>query len=171
VPQIEALMRKETRMKKLPMAASLTVLLVASAFAQKLEIMRAGSRATIHGPPRAYTGDAIADTLFAGTEPDRLMGVQVTFEPGARTAWHNHPAGQYLVITSGVGWVQERGGKKRIVKAGDVVFTPPGVAHWHGATTTNSMSHLAVWRFVGGSGGELFEHVTDEEYLAEPAAD
>jgi quercetin dioxygenase-like cupin family protein len=67
--------------------------------------------------------------------------------------------------------VQERGGKKRVIKAGDVVWTPPGVVHWHGATTTNSMSHLAVWEFVDGSGGQLFEHVSDEDYLAEPAAD
>ena len=158
-------------MNKPKLLVSSLLLLAMSAYGQKLEVTHPGARATIHGPPQAYTGDAIADTLFAGTEPDRLMGVQVTFEPGSRTAWHNHPAGQYLVITSGVGWVQERGGKKRVVKAGDVVFTPPGVAHWHGATTTNAMSHLAVWKFVNGSGGELFEHVSEEDYLAEPAAD
>ena len=96
-----------------------------------------------------------------------MMAVNVTFEPGARTAWHNHHAGQYLIVTSGVGWVQERGGKKRVVRPGDVVWTPPGVVHWHGATTTNALSHLAVWQFVDGSGGELFEHVTDEDYLAD----
>jgi quercetin dioxygenase-like cupin family protein len=99
------------------------------------------------------------------------MAVHVTFEPGARTAWHTHPAGQYLVVTSGVGWVQERHGEKRRIRAGDVVWTPPGVEHWHGATATNSMSHIAVWEFVGGSGGEMMEHVSDEDYLDEPAAD
>ena len=95
------------------------------------------------------------------------MAVRVTFEPGARTAWHNHPAGQYLIVTSGVGWVQERGGKKREIRSGDVVWTPPGVVHWHGATTTDSLSHLAIWDFVEGSGGELMEHVSDEVYLAD----
>jgi quercetin dioxygenase-like cupin family protein len=99
-----------------------------------------------------------------------LTAVEVTFEPGAHTAWHNHPAGQYLIVTSGVGWVQQRGGAKREIRAGDVVWTPPGVVHWHGATPTHAMSHLAIWEFVDGSGGELMEHVSGEDYLAEPAA-
>jgi quercetin dioxygenase-like cupin family protein len=158
-------------MRKLVIATFGGLLLVASALAQKIEITPGGSRPTIRGPAQAYTGAAIADTLFAAGDRSRMMAVQVTFEPGSRTAWHNHPAGQYLIVTSGVGWVQERGGKKRVIKAGDVVWTPPGVVHWHGATTTNSMSHLAVWEFVDGSGGQLFEHVSDEDYLAAPAAD
>jgi quercetin dioxygenase-like cupin family protein len=110
---------------------------------------------------------AVADTLITPTEPSRVMAVTITFERGARTAWHDHPAGQYLIITSGVGWVQERGGTKREVHPGDVVFTPPAVFHWHGATSTNAMSHLAVWDFVNGSGGERGAHVTDAEYLAD----
>ena len=139
----------------------------AAALAQHIVITPSSARTTTPGPPQAYTGAAIADTLIAPNDSSRVMAVSVTFEPGAHTAWHNHPAGQYLIVTSGVGWVQERGGKKRQIHAGDVVFTPPGVAHWHGATPTSAMSHLAVWEFVDGSGGELMEHVSDADYLAD----
>jgi len=158
-------------MKLWTTAMALAVLLTASAVAQHIEITASGTRPTIRGPERAYTGTAIADVLFSATDESRLMAVNVTFEPGAHTAWHNHPAGQYLIVTSGVGWVQERGRRKREVRAGDVIWTPPGVVHWHGATTTNAMSHLAVWEFVDGSGGEMMEHVTEEDYLSEPAED
>ena len=155
------------RAKRIVTALALTVLIAASALAQRIVITPSGSRPTIHGPPQAYTGTAVADTLVAPNDPSRVMAVTITFEPGARTAWHNHPAGQYLIVTSGVGWVQERGGKKREVHPGDVIWTPPGVFHWHGATATNAMSHLAIWDFVDGSGGELKEHVSDAEYLAD----
>ena len=138
-----------------------------SALAQQIVITPGDARETLPGPARAYTGTAVADTLIAPSDASRVMAVNVTFEPGARTAWHNHPAGQHLIVTSGVGWVQERGGDKREIRAGDVVWTPPGVAHWHGATPSSSLSHLAVWEFVDGSGGELMEHVSDAEYLAE----
>jgi quercetin dioxygenase-like cupin family protein len=158
-------------MKRSMAILSLAALSAASALAQHIEITRNGTRPTIHGPESAYTGRAVADVLFAATDDNPMMAVNVAFEPGARTAWHNHPAGQYLIVTSGMGWVQERGGPKRVVRPGDVIWTPPGVAHWHGATSTNAMSHLAVWAFVEGSGGTLFEHVSDEDYLAEPAAD
>jgi quercetin dioxygenase-like cupin family protein len=154
-------------MKRIMMTVGFAVFATASALAQHIVITPSGARPTIRGPAQAYTGTAIADTLVAPSEPSHVMAVNVTFEPGARTAWHNHPAGQHLIVTSGVGWVQERGGKKRDVHPGDVVWTPPGVAHWHGATPTNAMSHLAVWEFVNGSGGELMEHVSDETYLAE----
>lgn len=154
-------------MKKIVLAVVLVALAAASAAAERIVITPSGSRPTIHGPARAYTGTAVADTLIAPNDASHVMAVTITFEPGARTAWHSHPAGQYLVITSGVGWVQERGGKKREVHPGDVIWTPPGVVHWHGATATNAMSHLAVWEFVNGSGGEMMEHVSDAEYLAE----
>jgi quercetin dioxygenase-like cupin family protein len=157
-------------MKKLLAIVSAAAAPLAVGAAQEIEIARNGSRATIRGPEQAYTGAAIADVLFAASARSRLMAVEVTFEPGARTAWHNHPAGQYLVVTSGVGWVQQRGGEKREIRPGDVVWTPPGVAHWHGATPTRAMSHLAIWEFVDDSGGELLEHVSDEEYLARPTA-
>ena len=148
-------------------AAALVTVMGAAALAQKIVITPSAARTVIRGPAQAYTGEATADTLIAPNDSSRVMAVTVTFEPGARTAWHNHPAGQYLIVTSGVGWVQERGGKKREIHAGDVVFTPPGVAHWHGATPTEALSHLAVWEFVEGSGGELMEHVSDAEYLAD----
>jgi quercetin dioxygenase-like cupin family protein len=156
-------------MKKLTWTLLLAVVSAVSALAQTVEITPSGARATIRGPEQAYTGAAIADVLFSANDRSQVMAVQVTFEPGARTAWHNHPAGQHLIVSSGVGWVQERGGEKREIRPGDVVWTPPGVAHWHGATADNAMSHLAVWEFVDGSGGELMEHVSDEDYLAEPA--
>jgi quercetin dioxygenase-like cupin family protein len=151
-------------MRRLAAIVSVAALSIATGAAQQIEITRNGTRATIHGPEQAYTGAAIANVLFGATADKPLSAVEVTFEPGARTSWHNHPAGQYLVVTSGVGWVQQRGGRKREIRPGDVVWTPPGVAHWHGATPTQAMSHLAIWQFVDGSGGELFEHVGDEEY-------
>jgi len=155
-------------MKRIAITVGLAVLVAASALAQQhIVITPSGARPTIYGPAQAYTGRAVADTLVAPNDSSHVMAVTITFEPGARTAWHNHPAGQYLIVTSGVGWVQERGGKKREVHPGDVIWTPPGVAHWHGATAKNAMSHLAVWDFVDGSGGELMEHVSDADYLAE----
>ena len=157
-------------MKKLSAIVFAAALGVAAAAEEQIEITSLEARTTIRGPERAYTGAAIAEVLFGANASRSLTAVEVTFEPGAHTAWHNHPAGQYLVVTSGVGWVQQRGGEKREIRAGDVVWTPPGVAHWHGATPTHAMSHLAIWEFVDGSGGELFEHVSDEDYLAKPAA-
>jgi len=152
--------------------AALTASLFAASLlpAQSIEISSAAERTSARGPETAYTGLAIAEFLFRAGEASDLTAGEISFEPGARTAWHNHPAGQYLIVTSGVGWVQARGGPKRLVRAGDVVWTPPGVFHWHGATATQGMRHLAVWRFVDGSGGELGEHVSDEEYLAEVEA-
>jgi quercetin dioxygenase-like cupin family protein len=139
--------------------------------AQDIEISSAAERTAARGPESAYTGVGIAEFLFRANESSDLTAAEISFEPGARTAWHNHPAGQYLIVTAGVGWVQARGEEKHVVRAGDVVWTPPGVFHWHGATATQAMRHLAVWEFVDGSGGELGEHVSDEEYLAESAND
>jgi quercetin dioxygenase-like cupin family protein len=135
--------------------------------AQDIQITPATERSAARGPERAYTGVAITEMLFLAGENSDLTTAEISFEPGSRTVWHNHPAGQYLIITSGAGWVQARGEKKHLVRAGDVVWTPPGVFHWHGATTTTGLRHLAVWRFVEGSGGEVGEHVTDAEYLAD----
>ena len=147
----------------------LAMLAVPAAEAQSIEITHAEARTAARGPATAYTGVGIAEMLFLANAKSDLTTAEISFEPGARTAWHNHPAGQFLIVTSGVGWVQARGEKKRVIKAGDVVWTPPGVFHWHGATTTNELRHLAIWKFVNGSGGELGEHVTDAEYLAEAA--
>jgi quercetin dioxygenase-like cupin family protein len=139
--------------------------------AQTIEISAAEDRTSVRGPESAYTGVGIAEFLFRANDASPLTAAEISFEPGARTAWHNHPAGQYLIVTAGVGWVQARGEKKRVVRAGDVVWTPPGVFHWHGATATQGMRHLAVWEFVDGSGGELGEHVSDEEYLGDTGED
>lgn len=158
-------------MKRLTVLLALGALAAVAAPAENLEITSAAQRATSRAPARAYTGDATYETLFAQGERSSMQATTVSFAPGARTVWHNHPAGQYLVVTSGVGWIQERGGEKRVIREGDVVWTPPGVFHWHGATTDSAMSHLAVWQFVDGSGGELGEHVTDDVYLASTAAD
>jgi quercetin dioxygenase-like cupin family protein len=150
---------------------ALATIAAATVYAQSIEITPADARTSARGPDMAYTGVGISEILFRANENSNLTAAEITFEPGSRTAWHNHPAGQYLIVTSGIGWVQERGGRKREIRAGDVVWTPPGVFHWHGATATQQMSHIAVWEFVDGSGGELGEHVSDEEYLAEPASD
>jgi quercetin dioxygenase-like cupin family protein len=154
-----------------PAAVALALFTVSMLSAQNIEISSAHERTAARGPATAYTGVGIAEFLFRANESSDLTAAEISFEPGARTAWHNHPAGQYLIVTAGVGWVQARGEEKRIVRAGDVVWTPPGVFHWHGATATQGMRHLAVWEFVDGSGGELGEDVSDEEYLAESAND
>ena len=150
-------------------AAALSPLAASLSAAQSIEINSAEERTSARGPERAYTGVGIAEFLFQANDASDLTAGEISFEPGARTAWHNHPAGQYLIVTAGVGWVQAWGEEKRVVRAGDVVWTQPGVFHWHGATPTQGMRHLAIWQFVNGSGGELGEHVSDEEYLAEVA--
>jgi quercetin dioxygenase-like cupin family protein len=159
--------------KRIVLRATLTMAAVTASVlsAQNLEISSADERTAARGPETAYTGIGIAEFLFRANDSSNLTAAEISFEPGARTAWHNHPAGQYLIVTAGVGWVQARGEAKRIVRAGDVVWTPPGVFHWHGATATQGMRHLAVWEFVDGSGGELGEHVSDEEYLAQSTND
>lgn len=158
-------------LKQLVSAFTLVLLAVPSALAQNIEITPAEARTSARGPATAYTGVGITEILFLNNEKSELTGAFITFEPGSRTSWHNHPAGQYLIVTAGIGWVQEQGSAKRAIKAGDVVWTPPGVFHWHGASATHALSHYAVWQFVDDSGGEMLGLVSDEEYLAEPAAE
>ncbi|MGH7572339.1 MAG: (R)-mandelonitrile lyase [Gemmatimonadota bacterium] len=129
-----------------------------------MAIMPNGSRPSERGSADNFTGSAIITPLFSATEATRAMGALVTFEPGARTAWHSHPAGQVLIVTSGMGWVQEWGGDRREIDPGDVIWTPPGVKHWHGATATNGMSHIAIQEMVEGRVVEWMEHVGDEQY-------
>jgi len=143
---------------------ALTLLAVASAVAQTIQVWPNGSRPSIRGPEATFTGAVRVDPLFAAQTPSRTSGGHVTFEPGARSAWHSHPAGQTLIVTSGTGWVQERNGTKREVKPGDVIWTPPGVEHWHGATASNGMSHIAIQEEVDGKAVEWLERVTDEQY-------
>ena len=111
------------------------------------------------------------DPLFQAADPSCVSASLVTFEPGARTAWHTHPLGQRLVVTSGCGWVQCQGGAKREIRAGDVVVCPPGEKHWHGATATTAMSHIAIQEALNGKVVEWMEKVTDEEYLASLASE
>ena len=132
--------------------------------AEHLEIARAGSQPSTKGPPASFTGSVVVTPLFRATAPTRASGASVAFEPGARSAWHSHPASQTLIITSGAGWVQEWGGKKLEIKAGDVVWTAPGVKHWHGATATEVMTHIAIQEHVDGKVVTWMEQVGEEEY-------
>lgn len=131
-----------------------------------MSISRPGSKAATRGPEQNFTGTVRVEPVFGATEPSRLSGGRVTFEPGAHSAWHTHPLGQTLIVTSGVGWVQQEGGPKREIREGDVVWTPPGVKHWHGATVTTAMTHIAVQELLNGKAVEWMEKVSDEQYNA-----
>jgi quercetin dioxygenase-like cupin family protein len=148
-------------------AVSLALLGAAPARAQSMEISPNGSRPSAVGAAEHFTGSVIVDPLFGANDHLPSTGGRVTFAPGARSAWHTHPAGQILIVTSGTGWVQEEGGAKREIEPGDVIWTPPGVKHWHGATATNAMSHLAITNVVGGENVDWMEQVGDEQYLAD----
>ena len=151
----------------IPIAISLALLSSAPVYAQSTEISPNGSRPSSIGLAENFTGSVIVDPLFAANENTPSSGGLVTFSPGARSAWHTHPAGQFLIVTSGTGWVQEEGGEKQEIKPGDVIWTPPGVKHWHGATSNTSMSHIALTNVAEGENVAWMEHVTDEQYAAE----
>ena len=154
-------------MKHLAVSAISLVLLAAMpAQAESTQISPNGSRPSAKGSPQYFTGSVIVDPLYAANDSTSSTGGLVTFEPGARSAWHTHPAGQYLIVTSGTGWVQEEGGRKREIKPGDVIWTPPGVKHWHGAAATNSMSHIAITNVVDGRNVDWMEQVSEELYRA-----
>jgi quercetin dioxygenase-like cupin family protein len=130
-------------------------------------IQRIGSRASAKGSPENFTGAVRIDPLFQAPGPARSTGGLVTFEPGARTAWHTHPLGQTLIVVSGCGWVQRSDGPKEEILAGDVVWIAPGEKHWHGATATAGMSHIAIQEHEGdGNVGSWLEHVSDDQYLS-----
>lgn len=130
-----------------------------------MEIKRIGSQPSAKGPSDWFTGTVRVDPLFSAIEPARTGGASVTFEPGARTAWHTHPLGQTLLITAGCGWVQRWDGPIEEVHPGDVVQFVPGEKHWHGATATMAMSHIAIQEALDGKAVEWLEHVTDQQYL------
>ena len=154
-------------MKELAIAATLiTAVITSPASAQGIEVFTNGSRPTGKGPAETFTGTVMVDPLMGARPQTRVGAGHVTFEPGARSAWHTHPAGQILIVTSGTGWVQDWGGEKREIKPGDVVWIPPGVKHWHGATATNAMRHIAVQETVDGRNVDWMEKVTDEQYGA-----
>jgi quercetin dioxygenase-like cupin family protein len=129
-----------------------------------MEIKRVGSQASGKGPAEYFTGAVRMDPLFEAKAPARVLGSSVTFEPGARTAWHTHPLGQILIVTAGCGWVQREGGPVEEIRPGDVVWFPPGEKHWHGATPTTGMTHLAILEQLDGKSGDWMEKVADQHY-------
>lgn len=146
--------------------AALAVLGAAGAQAEPaasgaIVITRNGSQASAPGSADYFTGRVRIDPLFQPQAPARTSAALVTFEPGARTAWHAHPLGQTLIVTAGRGWVQESGGERREIQPGDVVWIPPGVKHWHGATATTAMSHIAIQEALDGKVVEWMEQVSD----------
>jgi quercetin dioxygenase-like cupin family protein len=129
-----------------------------------MEIKRNGTQPSGKGPAEYFTGQVRIDPLNSPPEPARVVMALVTFEPGARTAWHTHPLGQTLIVTAGSGWVQREGDVIQEIKQGDVVYFMPGEKHWHGATATTAMSHIAIQEKLNGSPVDWMEHVTDEQY-------
>jgi 4-carboxymuconolactone decarboxylase len=133
-----------------------------------LEILRQGSQPATKGTPDYFIGSVSVDQRFQRPDPARVGGGIVTFEPGARTAWHTHPLGQTLIVTSGTGWVQREGGPVEEIRPGDVVWIPPGVRHWHGATATTAMSHVAIAEALDGKSVDWMEQVSAEQYRRAP---
>jgi quercetin dioxygenase-like cupin family protein len=129
-----------------------------------MKIERNGSRPSAKGAPAYFSGSVRVEPVFQVGDPMRLNAGSVTFEPGARTAWHTHPLGQTLIITAGLGWVQTEGGHIEEVRPGDVVWFPPGQKHWHGATPTTAMTHIAVQESFNGKNVDWMEKVSDAQY-------
>jgi quercetin dioxygenase-like cupin family protein len=133
-----------------------------------MHITRAGSQPSNKGPADWFTGTVRIDPLFTAPTPARAAGATVTFEPGARTAWHRHPLGQTLIVLSGFGRVQHEGGPIEEIRPGDVVWIPPNERHWHGASPNTAMTHIAIQEALDGKMVEWLEHVTDAQYAATP---
>lgn len=131
-----------------------------------MEIRKCGSQPSVQGPADYFTGTVRIDAPFSGEPPARIGGATVTFEPGARTAWHTHPLGQTLLVTAGLGWVQREDGPVQTIKPGDVVWIAPGEKHWHGASATTAMTHIAIAESLNGSPVDWLEPVSDAQYPA-----
>jgi quercetin dioxygenase-like cupin family protein len=131
-----------------------------------MKLIRAGSRTTEKGPAQWFTGDVHLERLHAAPAPARVACVSVTFQPGARTAWHTHPLGQTLIVTAGSGWTQCEGEPVVEIRVGDVIWCPPNHRHWHGATPNTSMTHIAIQEALDGKTVEWMEHVSDVQYMA-----
>ena len=132
-----------------------------------MDIKRSGSQPSGIGPAEWFTGTVRVDPLFQAPDPARVLGATVTFEPGARTAWHTHPLGQTLIVTAGAGRAQRWGGPIKEIRPGDVVWIPPGEKHWHGAAPTTAVTHIAVQEQLNGKAVDWMEKVSDEEYRSE----
>jgi len=129
-----------------------------------MEIKKIGSQSSNPGPTDWFTGNVRIDPLIQANAPARVAASSVTFEPGARTAWHTHPLGQTLIVTSGCGWVQKDGGTTEEIHPGDVIWFAPGEKHWHGATATTAMTHIAIQEQLDGKFVDWMEKVSDEQY-------
>jgi quercetin dioxygenase-like cupin family protein len=129
-----------------------------------MEIKRSGSQPSSKGPAEYFTGTVRIDPLFQAPDPARVLSANVTFEPGARTAWHTHPLGQTLLVTAGAGRAQRWGGPVEEIRPGDVIWFAPGETHWHGAAPTTAMTHLALQERLDGTAVEWLEQVSDEQY-------
>jgi quercetin dioxygenase-like cupin family protein len=129
-----------------------------------MEIKRIGSQPSANGPADWFTGTVRIDPLFQPSAPARAAAASVTFEPGARTAWHTHPLGQTLIVTAGAGWAQRWEGPLEEIRPGDIVWFPPGEKHWHGASPTTAMTHIAIQESLDGKVVEWLEKVTDDQY-------
>jgi quercetin dioxygenase-like cupin family protein len=136
-----------------------------------MDIKRSGSAPSAKGPAEYFTGTVRIDAPFQGSEPARVGGATVTFEPGARTAWHTHPLGQTLIVLSGCGWVQREGGAIEDIRPGDIVWFSPGEKHWHGATPTTAMTHIAIAEKLDGRAVDWMEQVSAEQYRRPNAKD
>ena len=135
-----------------------------------MEIKRAGTTPSAKGPEDWFSGTVRMDPLFTAPEPARGVGAQVTFEPGARTAWHTHPLGQTLIVISGCGWAQKEGGPVEVIRPGDIVWFAPQEKHWHGATATTAMSHIAIQERLDGKNVDWMEKVSEADYAKGPKA-
>ena len=150
--------------------ASAAALIIATSGAHAMNVSSNGSRPTVVGPPANFTGTVLATPLALPNDQTNAGATQVEFAPGARSVWHTHPAGQTLIVTSGTGWIQEEGGPRVTVRPGDVITTAPGVKHWHGATSTNAMGHMAITPMRDGKNVTWMEPVSDAQYRAETSA-
>ncbi|MCV6593097.1 MAG: cupin domain-containing protein [Silicimonas sp.] len=130
-----------------------------------MKILRSGSQPVKAGPAEYFTGEVTMEMEFAAETPARIGGLTVTFAPGARTAWHSHPLGQTVFVTEGEGWAQLDGEPRQVIRPGDIVWFPPNRRHWHGATATSAMTHLAIAESLDGSRVTWEDHVSDADYL------
>ncbi len=161
-------------MKRTAMLLSFLLVIFAGAFANQAAadegnktsqtIARAGSQPSVKGSAEYFTGNVRVDPLFAAKDSAQYSGAYVTFEPGARSAWHTHPTGQHLIVTAGVGRTGTWGGRVEEIRTGDVIWCSPTVKHWHGASPTTAMTHIAITGTRGGKNVEWMEKVTDEQY-------
>lgn len=157
-------------MKRLALVAMSMALSVSSVYSKEntpvITVMQSGNTPSVKGPADYFTGTVRIDSPFQGTEPARVGGATVTFEPSARTAWHTHPLGQTLIVTAGLGLVQEWEGPVQQIRPGDIIWIPAGVKHWHGAAPEAAMSHIAIAEALDGKVVDWLEQVSDQQYGA-----